>query len=183
MIEKPMKTMKTPRNIKQGRSRQDDAFSLVEVTIALAIAALGFITLLGLLPQGMEMARQSSELSSYARIIQKVSGELQTEPWTDLTWTGYGGKRYFTDEGVELQSSELNAKNVTEGLTYVAAVYVPSSQLDVKLPGSTQAQNVEPYTRRVWVAVATTTNKDFDFTNAPKSRVLSRSVLLAKTNN
>lgn len=32
-------------------SRQSAGFSLVEVTIAVAIAALGFLTLLGLLPQ------------------------------------------------------------------------------------------------------------------------------------
>lgn len=172
-----------PKKHPHGTARQDGGFSLVEVTIALAIAALGFITLLGLLPQGMEMARQSSELSTYARILQKMSGELQTTPWKNITWSGYGGRRYFTGEGVEIKPSELNATKVTDAVTYVAAVYVPPGALDLRLPGVNLAQPIESCTRRVRVVVATTTNRDFNFETAPKSRVLSRSVLLAKTSN
>jgi uncharacterized protein (TIGR02598 family) len=45
-------------------TRAAPGFSLVEVTLAVAIAALAMITLLGLLPQGLEMSRKSALITS-----------------------------------------------------------------------------------------------------------------------
>lgn len=144
-------------------------FSLIEVTLALAIAALGFITLLGLLPQGLDMARRSANLASEARIVQKLSNELQSASWEDLSWQGYGPKRYFNDQAMEIPLSELSDPEVAFTLSYVACVYLPEDGLDLALPagkgGSKTAATSAPqnYARRVGIAVVPTSQPGYDF--------------------
>jgi len=152
-------------------------FSLVEVTIALAIAGLGFTTLLGVLPQGMDMVRRTSELTVGSKVIQKLTGELQSASWSNVNWTGYGTRRYFTDEGVEIPATEVqNPANPYGLLTYVTSVYVEDQKPEVLLPAGT----AEPYLRRVRICVATTNNPSFSFESAASFRFLSIPVVLAK---
>ena len=149
----------------------------MEVTIALAIAGLGFTTLLGLLPHGMEMVRHTSELSAGSKVIQKISGELQSAPWATINWTGYGARRYFTDEGVEIPAADVqNPANPYGLLTYVTSVYVQNQDPEVLLPSGT----AEPYLRKIRICVATTTNPSFSFDSAPPTRFLSIPAVLAK---
>lgn len=159
------------------------AFSLVEVTIAVAIAALGFLTLLGLLPQGMNMARDSAEMSVSSKVVQKISGDLQSMAWSRITWTGYGPLRYFTNEGREMTRADTSAEDMTATLAYVAAVYVPEKPLDLVLPAGTassKATTPETYLRRVKISVATTQDPAFDFTTASPTRFTSTYALIAR---
>ncbi len=166
------------------------AFSLVEVTIAVAIAALGFITLLGLLPQGISMARNTSQMSVGSKIIQKLSGEMQSIPWSHITWKGYGPNRYFDSEGMEITASSSGSSSGSQdpalAMSYVASVYVPQTSLDVILPsgstgGSTggSAGKPEPYLRRVRICVATSSDPSFSFVSASPLRVTSATTLIA----
>lgn len=159
------------------------AFSLVEVTIAVAIAALGFLTLLGLLPQGMNMARNSAEMSVGSKIVQKISGDLQSMAWDRITWTGYGPPRYFTNEGREMTKADTNAEDMAATLAYVASVQVPVKPMDVVLPAGTAGGNAttpETYLRRVKISVATTQDTEFNFNTAPPARFTSTSALIAR---
>lgn len=156
-------------------------FSLVEVTIAVAIAALGFITLLGLLPQGLNMARESAQLSTGARIIQKLSGEMQSAAWQDITWTGYGPLRYFTAEGSEIVASESSdPQDLATRLTYVASVQLPEQPLDVRLPAGMGTAQIAQHLRRVRINVATSSDPEFDFAKAPRMRVTTATALIAQ---
>ncbi len=181
------------------------AFSLVEVTIAVAIAALGFITLLGLLPQGIHMARDTAQMSIGAKIIQKLSGEMQSIPWSHITWKGYGKNRYFDSEGTEItaSSSSSGGESLATSLSYVASVYVPDTPLDVILPangsgsgsgggsggggggggGAGSSSTPEPYLRRVRICVAATSDPSFNFASAPPMRITSANALIAETGN
>jgi len=150
------------------RRRLNKGFSLAEVTIALAIAAGGFVSLLGLLPQGLEMSRRTAEMAAETRIIDRISGELMSTPWSELSWSGYGteesARRYFDDQGIEIDMTSPNAKLT---LSYVASIYLPpssSDDMDVKLPSTeTSAQEGQRYLRKVIVAVAATVNDDYSF--------------------
>lgn len=53
------------------------AFSLIEVTIAMAIAAVAVVSLLGLVPQGMNTMRDAGDEAITARIHQQILNELQ----------------------------------------------------------------------------------------------------------
>lgn len=157
-------------------------FSLVEVTIAVAIAAMGFITLLGLLPQGLNMARDTAQMSTGARIIQKLSGEMQSASWADITWKGYGPLRYFTAEGSEIVSAEsADPQMLATQVAYVASVELPEQPLDVLLPAGTgTAQTVAKYLRRVRINVASSNDTQFDFAKASPMRVTSATALIAQ---
>lgn len=159
------------------------AFSLVEVMMSLAIASMGFATMLGLLPHGLTMVQSSAQMSAETRIRQKLAGELLTAPWDQLQWTGYGAMRYFTDEGIELSQSEMSSQgDVNLSLAYAASVQMPQEPLDVRLPAGGQAQDrVQPYLRRVKICIASTTDPKFDFATAPARRVRTHAALLAKT--
>ena len=178
-----MKTAISHASHPRRSKRQSSAFSLVEVTIAVAIAALGFISVLGLLPQGINMARNSAEMSVGSKIIQKLNGELQSMPWSHITWTGYGPLRFFTNEGTEMTTADTSEENMAASLAFVASVYVPEKPLDVVLPvgsSSGSASAAEAYLRRVKICVATSGDQSFDFNTASPLRVTSACTLVAK---
>jgi uncharacterized protein (TIGR02598 family) len=157
------------------------AFSLIEVMLALAIASVGFVTMLGLLPHGLHLVQTSAEMSAEARIKQKLSGELLLASWDELTWNGYGPTRYFNDQGIELVQSEVEGgKAIDSGLTYVASVQMPAEALDLRLPFGGQDGAVENYMRRARICIATTTDPQFDFGAVPKQRVRSYTAIVAK---
>lgn len=171
--------MNTP---KKPRTFRPSGFSLVEVTIAVAIAALGFVTLLGLLPTGLNMARETSQMSTGARIIQKLSGEMQSVAWEDITWKGYSPLRYFTSEGTELTASDsTDPDQLALQLAYVASVQIPDQPLDVVLPGSVGGnQSTAQYLRRVRICVASSNDPAFDFASASPMRVTAATALIAR---
>lgn len=159
-------------------------FSLVEVTIAVAIAALGFVTLMGLLPAGIHMAKDAAQMSTGARIIQKLSGEMQSASWEDINWTGYSPLRYFTSEGSEITASEsADPDQFAMQLAYVASVQLPDQPLDVILPGAAAggAQKPAQHLRRVRICVANSNNPSFDFASASPVRVTSATAIVART--
>lgn len=169
--------------ITNHRRKLASAFSLVEVTIAVAIAALGFITLLGLLPQSINMARNSAEMSVGSKIIQKLNGEMQSTPWNRISWKGYGTLRYFTNEGTEITKDDTSEEDLATSLAFVASVWVPETPLDVVLPtgtGGASASDAESYMRRVKICVATSGDPTFDFSSASPLRITSANTLIAK---
>lgn len=167
------------------RRRQSPAFSLVEVSIAVAIAAMGFITVLGLLPQGIAMARNSAEMSVGSRVIQKLSGDMQSIAWDRITWTGYGPLRFFTNEGREMTTADTSPEDLAASLAFVASVYVPQKPLDVVLPagGSGSSTAAESYLRRVKICVATSSDVSFDFNTASPLRITSGYAYIARMGN
>lgn len=172
--------MKTSRPHSFGSS----GFSLVEVTLAVAIAALGFITLLGLLPTGINMAKEASRMSTGSRIIQRLNGELQSMDWDDINWKGYSPLRYFNSEGSEISTTSADADALTRDLAYVASIQLPTEPLDVVLPtgdkGSASGTQPAQFLRRVKICVASSSNPKFDFEKAPALAVTSSTTLVAR---
>lgn len=169
----------------QLRSRRG-GFSLVEVMLSLAIASLGFITLMGLMPQGLQLSRDAANLSAQSRILQKLSGELMTADWKQLNWNGYGTNRWFNDQGVELSRSDaLDRTGPGMSLAYVASVQMPTQPLDMVLPAGTAGGDTSPetYLRRMRICISQSSNPDFDFTSAPARLVSTHTAVLAKTGN
>jgi len=53
-------------------------FTLVEVTIALGIISFGLIAILGLLPRGLSLVKESADESAAINILGKITAELQS---------------------------------------------------------------------------------------------------------
>ncbi len=65
------------RALPKKRRIPNEAFSLIEVVLAIGIVAFAFIALLGLLPVGMKTFRTAIDTSLGAQIGQKVVSDLQ----------------------------------------------------------------------------------------------------------
>lgn len=111
------------------RVRCSSAFSLVEVTLAVAVTATVAMTLLGLLPAGLDGMRQSANTAAHARILQTLAGQAQMNTWQEITSSGYASRTYAFDyQGGELESLE------SAQVTYLARGRVQDAP---PLPGST----------------------------------------------
>jgi len=130
-------------------------FSLVEVTLAVAIAALAIITFLGLLPQGLEISRKTSQLTLHSNVLEQIIRDLDNASWETLP-TSTDVRRYFDDQGVEVTAD-------SERLTLVAKM---DFSQPTTLPVSSTAQK---FLRRVLINVATTGNATFSFDPGQKN--------------
>jgi len=108
---------KSPQKIKNSASSRlfklrkhatGDAFSLVEVVIAVGVAAFALVALLGLLPSGLKTFKSTMNTAVGSQIAQRVFNDMQIANWSDLTNT----VRYFDEQGNELtNTTSSNALN------------------------------------------------------------------------
>lgn len=93
------------------RTPRSGGFSLVEVTIAMAIAAVAIITLLGLIPQGMKTMQEAGDQAIEARIHQSILSEIQLTPFESVSGGGSpirkfdNTERFYDTQGEEIESS------------------------------------------------------------------------------
>ena len=130
-------------------------FSLVEVTLAVAIAALAIITFLGLLPQGLEISRKTAQLTLYSNVLEQIVRDIDNASWDTLP-TGNNERRFFDDQGVEVTSA-------SDRISIVA-------QMDFSQTTSlSSANDQQRFLKRVVVNLATTPNATYEFTPSAKN--------------
>lgn len=90
-------------------------FSLVEVTLALGVAAFCLIALFGLLPLGIQTNQSSTSQTAAASALSSVFADLRATPKTSLTSPQYditfGTAKflYFDGEGRAVTPTDPNA--------------------------------------------------------------------------
>lgn len=155
-------------------------FSLVEVTIALAIAALAITVILGLVPAGLTSMREAANTTAETSIMRQLMSEVQSADWGSSQggtpgWTKLlryaDQRRYFDDQGTLLSGGADSM------LSYVARIRFPSSS--VVLPGGASAgSGTSSDMVYLTVDVAATPDPNFSFTNP--SAYQSRTWILAR---
>ncbi len=65
--------------------KKTGGFSLVEVTLAIAIVAIGLLAVLSLLPQGLGSARNAADNTLVATIVQDAFSSLRSSGFTNAT--------------------------------------------------------------------------------------------------
>ena len=65
------------------RHRRDCSFSLVEVTLALGVAAVSLLVIFSLLPIGLQINQRSIEQMASADILSAVAADLRATPVTN----------------------------------------------------------------------------------------------------
>lgn len=98
-------------------SWRSKGFSLVEVTIALAIVAFSLVTIIGLLPAGVTMSNRAGLNSAAAVIFEHVVGDARQTDYSKLVFPSSGqpnapvttgvsfripALRYFDNQGAEV---------------------------------------------------------------------------------
>lgn len=97
--------------VRPSSTTSESAFSLVEVTIAMAIAAVAVVSMLGLLPQGMDTMREASDQAIEGRIHQQLLSEIQMTPYkvgaSNNPIDDFNGLEiYYDSQGEELGDSD-----------------------------------------------------------------------------
>lgn len=70
------------------KKQSNRAFSLVEVTLALGIAAFCLIAVFGLMPVGVQINRNATSQTAATNIIAAIIADLRATPKTPGTWAG-----------------------------------------------------------------------------------------------
>lgn len=112
----------------RGFRRRRSAFTLVETALALGIVAFAMIPLLGLLPIGLQMSHNASDLTLSAQIAQRLAGMIQQAGYSSFqASSGTPGPAdvyyYFDAEGQPLKS--VNGAAPTSSV-YTANIFLPT---------------------------------------------------------
>lgn len=90
-----------PSNSSSGYFKNRNAFSLIEVVLALGVVSVALIPLFGLLPAGLGTFRGSIDRSVSTQIAQAIISEARQTDFANLTTlqTAAGSPLRFTEEG------------------------------------------------------------------------------------
>ncbi len=109
-------------------------FSLIEVTISIAITAVALVALMGMLPAGMKTMREATDRAVETRIHQQILGEVMLADWDDQTRLQnlfHDKIRYYDDQGIEL---EAGMDDFDFSHVYTARIQIPNQAL--VMPGA-----------------------------------------------
>ena len=122
----------------------EKAFTLVETVLALGIVATVMVTLMALLPTGMDIMKEAGTNTVGARIANQLVSEIQLSDYEKIQqWNGK--EYYFDDMGTQLIKNDQESKNRR---IYTARIEVDEN--NPELPGKKENK----YLRRVVVKVA-----------------------------
>lgn len=175
------------------QERGEYGFSLIEVTIAMAIAAVALVTLLGLIPQGMNTMREAGDQAIQGRIHQQLLNEIQMTPFEDSNGQSlidvYHNVEFFYDgQGEELSDSREQGavpeerKKGSFAHIYSARVTFPDKGRAPESVGGAPFSGysfgdgaVNPYVRPVIVEVAAVAGlgENFDWDSADSRSLIS----------
>ena len=131
----------------QRKEKSERGFSLVEVSVAMAIAAVALVTLLGLIPQALKTMRDAADQAIGGRIHQQILSELQMTPFRDQFGSPnlatsplkpyHKQVRVFDQQGVELGyqianrsfdtgRSSMNPDEIDFAWSYTARIWLPA---------------------------------------------------------
>jgi uncharacterized protein (TIGR02598 family) len=111
------------------------AFSLIEVSLSLAIVAFALLSMMALMPVGLKMMSDSSQAEVIANILTQLRGQLQQVPFTQntsgqpgvdtstiITLNGVNQKTYYDITGTQLPHG-----TVGPNFFYSATFLVPTA--------------------------------------------------------
>lgn len=91
--------MKKERSHQTHERSSIEAFSLVEVTIALGIAAFAVLSIIALLPTGLNVLRSSMDTTLQVQIFSLLSAEIEQVPFERLPTYASSGPYGFDSDG------------------------------------------------------------------------------------
>lgn len=79
--------------------RGQKAFSMVEMALAMGVVSFAMISLLGLLPVGLSIARDTIDITVQSQVTQLISNQVQLTDYKNIgDWNGQ--QLYFNGQGL-----------------------------------------------------------------------------------
>jgi uncharacterized protein (TIGR02598 family) len=97
-----------------AKRRAEHGFSLPEVAMAIGIIAVAFVSLLSLLPAGLNTYRAAIDDANETWILQGINSMVQTTDFTNIPQLDYSQNQeifYFDEEGKLTDTSENPSKD------------------------------------------------------------------------
>ncbi len=104
------------------------AFSLIEVALAIGLLSFALVAVFGLIPAGMSTFRKAMDVSVGSQIAQRVINDAQQSDWAELIKSGATATRYFDDQGAEVDGAAT-------AIYHVKTVIIPVTNV----PGGSNA--------------------------------------------
>lgn len=162
---KILTTKESPGITVSRKGWKESAFSLIEVTISVAITAVALVSLMGMLPAGMRTMAKATDTAIEARIHQQVVGEVMLTEWPkrfdfDNIIRGYD------DQGIHIATggTVFAAGRTDNDIIYRARIRIPTQ--DVVLPGG----DPDPNLQLVLVDISNLSVSNFNFDSAENQR-------------
>ena len=99
------------------------AFSLVEVSLALAIVGIAFTVIIAMLPVGLRQSRTAIDTTNEARILSGMNSILLATEYEQLTTQLAGQKYYFDADGGYLEKVPISEDPAADSPYKAARVY------------------------------------------------------------
>jgi type II secretory pathway pseudopilin PulG len=109
--------------MKPGHSQGTAAFSLVEVTLAVAIIGFAFAAIIGLVPVGLNSFRATKNVSTASQISEQIFSDVQATAWVELTGT------HLTQAGATQATPNTTLTAGTVPGTYTLRLPAPAGPL------------------------------------------------------
>ena len=141
-------------------------FTLVETVLALGIVATVMVTLMALLPTGMDIMKEAGTNTVGARIANQLVSEVQLSDYDKIQqWNGE--ERYYDDMGTQISKNDEQFK-----MRRIYTARVEVDEESPELPGKYK----NDYLKRVVVKVAGFTGGEPDFKDPPSDGDPNRKV-------
>ena len=140
-------------------------FSLIEVTIAVAITAVALVSIMGMLPKGMQTMSAATDRAIEGRIQQQVISELMLTEWADRAIFDKQIRGY-DDQGIHIATDGsvfANGRTTTD-VIYRARIRMEGSA--VTLPGG----EIDPDLQLVLIDITGLSVPDFNFDSPENER-------------
>ncbi len=153
-------------------NRPHAGFTLAESLIAIAIVSFTLLTIIGMMPPGLDHLKDAEDRAARSRIIASIAAQYEALDWEEIKKLGGAKQPIVKFDRQGLPTDENNA------LVYLAqAEVLPGNTAGETLPGTTPSA----YLRRLQIKISDRPGAAIPFGTAKKDSYELRTVMLVRT--
>lgn len=161
-----------------GTQQAVRGFSLVEISLAIGVMAFGLVSILGLMPVGLTLFKDTMKQATVTKIVENIAVEARQTDFDDLKTEQNANTRWFNAEGNRVTeddesrifyvSTAVNEVSTIPGDNYnstehlyqleIQVAYAPEHPGDPLSSGGTVDQRRDLFSHFIFIANGTNSN-------------------------